>query len=205
MARPATHSKEDFVVAALAVVDAEGLEALTFRRLGEEMGVSHTAVHNYFENKTALIDDVVGQAMSELMTGPPPEDGSVRGRLMWFARRIRAVIKAHPRLGSALLANTGSATTSKASSVLAIRILEEGGLSGPDLVQAYLILEGYLFGWMIFEVGDADDHVAVRQRRLRGFSHPDFKAQVRSKSEMEATNEAAYLEGFSMLLDSLGL
>lgn len=205
MARPPVHSKEDFVVAAMGIVDAEGLEALTFRRLGEAIGVSHTAVHNYFENKTALMDELVGQMMSELMAGPPPEDISVRGRLMWFAHRVRAVVKSHPRLAAALLSTTGTATTSAASSAAAVGILEEGGLAGPDLVQAYLILEGYLFGWMLFEVGDFEDHLNVRQRRLKGLAHPDFAAQARTKANMESTNEAAFLAGFEKLLDALGL
>lgn len=205
MARPSVHSRDDFVITAMAIADAEGLEALTFRRLGEEMNASHTAVHNYFENKTALIDEMIGQMMSELMDGPPPEDDSVRGQLMWFARRIRTVVLAHPRLAAALLTTTGTATTSSASSAAAIGILEEGGLTGPDLVRAYLILEGYLFGWMIFEVGDTDDHVHVRQRRLKGLGHPAFSQAVATKAGMEATNEEAYLAGFTRLLDSLGL
>ena len=205
MARPSSHSKDDFVTAAMTIVDAEGLDALTFRRLGEEMGVSHTAVHNYFENKTALTDELVGKMMSELMAGPPPEDVSVRGRLMWFAHRVRAVLKSHPRLAAALLSTTGMATGSSSSSAAAVGILEEGGLSGSELVQAYLILEGYLFGWLIFEVGDFEDHLDVRQRRLMSLGHPDFTEQVGNKADMEATNEAAYLAGFAKLLDSLGL
>jgi AcrR family transcriptional regulator len=205
MARPSTHSKDDFVTAAMAIVDAEGLDALSFRRLGDEMGVSHTAVHNYFENKTALVDELIGQMMSELPDGPPPDDLSVRGRLMWFARRTRAIIKSHPRLAAALVSTTGMATASASSSAAAVAILEEGGLEGSDLVQAYLILEGYLFGWLIFEVGDFEDHLSVRQRRLKSLGHPDFKARVATKAQMEATNEAAYLDGFTRLLDSLGL
>ena len=55
MARPQGHTAEEFVDAAIAIVDAEGLEALTFRRLGAEMGVSYTTVYTYFETREQLV------------------------------------------------------------------------------------------------------------------------------------------------------
>ena len=58
-----THS--DFLDAAMRIVDAEGLDALTFRRLGEEIGVSYTAVYTYFESRQDLVEELAGPALAD--------------------------------------------------------------------------------------------------------------------------------------------
>ena len=55
MVRPREHTREEFVDAAIRIVDAEGLEALTLRRLGSEVGVSFTALYTYFSTREDLI------------------------------------------------------------------------------------------------------------------------------------------------------
>ena len=61
MARPRTPllSRDGIVAAALALVDAEGLEALSTRRLAAELGVSGPSLYNHVATKDELIDAVV--------------------------------------------------------------------------------------------------------------------------------------------------
>src|SRR5438309_8181043 len=66
MARPRTPllSREGIVAAALALVDAEGLDALSTRRLAAELGVSGPSLYNHVATKDELIDAVVDSVVA---------------------------------------------------------------------------------------------------------------------------------------------
>ena len=66
MARPRTPllSRDGIVAAALALVDAEGLEALSTRRLAAELGVSGPSLYNHVATKDELIDAVVDSVVA---------------------------------------------------------------------------------------------------------------------------------------------
>lgn len=66
MARPRTPllSRDGIVTAALALVDAEGLEALSTRRLAAELGVSGPSLYNHVATKDELIDAVVDSVVA---------------------------------------------------------------------------------------------------------------------------------------------
>ncbi|WP_037577666.1 TetR/AcrR family transcriptional regulator [Phaeacidiphilus oryzae] len=106
MARPRNPllSRERIVAAALAVVDAEGLPALSTRRLAVELGVSGPSLYNHFgsmdELVDALVDEVIGQVDLSMFAAdrrvPWPE------ALRAWARSYRAALVGHPRLVPAL-------------------------------------------------------------------------------------------------------
>ena len=68
MARPRTPllSRDGIVAAALALVDAEGLEALSTRRLAAELGVSGPSLYNHVATKDELIDAVVDSVVARV-------------------------------------------------------------------------------------------------------------------------------------------
>ena len=62
------------LVAALRLVDAEGLEALTRRRLGRELGCEAMALYRYVPDQAALLDGIVELVLDELVI--PDDRGS---------------------------------------------------------------------------------------------------------------------------------
>jgi len=99
MARPRSPllSRERIVSAALALLDAEGLPALSTRRLATELGVSGPSLYNHFNAKDALLeavaDSVIAQVdISALCDRPWPE------ALRTWAASYRATLAAHPNL-----------------------------------------------------------------------------------------------------------
>src|SRR5258708_38056198 len=59
--------------AATAIVDRDGLEALSMRRLGGELGVEGMAVYRHFPTKAAVLAGIVEVLLAELVI-PPPSD-----------------------------------------------------------------------------------------------------------------------------------
>src|ERR671912_371954 len=67
-------SRQRILEAAVRFVDREGLEALSMRKLGSELGVEAMSLYNHVPNKGALLDGMVEVLLGELEV-PPEEAG----------------------------------------------------------------------------------------------------------------------------------
>ncbi len=61
--RPKT-SRTAIVECALGIIDEEGIEALSMRRLGKDLGVDPMAIYNHISGKPELLDAVVDHVMA---------------------------------------------------------------------------------------------------------------------------------------------
>lgn len=95
MARPTTPllSSQLIVETALAIIDAEGADALSTRRLARELGVSGPSLYHYFATKDDLLD-----AISEHIAAPAPRmrSSTWQDALRSFAYDYRSTMAAHP-------------------------------------------------------------------------------------------------------------
>src|SRR5712692_3241040 len=62
--RPLT--RERILQTGLWMIDQQGLEAFTMRKLAQELGVDPMSIYRHFENKEALLDGVVDVLWSEV-------------------------------------------------------------------------------------------------------------------------------------------
>lgn len=88
-------TRERLVKAALDIVDREGLDALSMRRLGADLSVDPKAAYRHLPNKDALLDGVVEAVVSEIdldVDSSLPWDGQLR-QLAWSS--LKALL-AHP-------------------------------------------------------------------------------------------------------------
>ena len=100
-------SREQVLDSALALVDRDGVAALSMRRLGAELGVEAMTLYHYLPNKDALLDGIVERVMAQAETcfADGPWDRALAG----YARSLRATLLQHP--GAALLIATRPAVT----------------------------------------------------------------------------------------------
>lgn len=99
-------NREVLARAALAIVDADGLAALSMRRLARELGVDPMAAYKHVPNKEALLDAVVDAVLAEVdLTGL---SGDWRERLRGGVRRVLAAMTAHPQAAPLLSARKWS-------------------------------------------------------------------------------------------------
>src|SRR4051794_3781942 len=68
MARPneSERGREQIVDMAIALIDREGVEALSVRRLASDLGIRGPTLYHYFANKGALLDAVRARLVAEL-------------------------------------------------------------------------------------------------------------------------------------------
>ncbi len=97
--RPLT--RERILQAGLRLIDQQGLEALTMRKLAQELGVDPMSLYRHFENKDALLDGVAEVLWGEVEL--PGSDGSWKELLKSIATSLRALAHAHPHAYALLL------------------------------------------------------------------------------------------------------
>ncbi|OLR94284.1 TetR/AcrR family transcriptional regulator [Actinokineospora bangkokensis] len=99
MPRPTTPllSRERIRATALALVDADGLDALSMRRLAAALGVQAASLYSHYRTKDELLQDVADAVMSAVDVS---DFAGVdwRAGLRTWARSYRAALAAHPNL-----------------------------------------------------------------------------------------------------------
>lgn len=90
-------SRRKVLVAALAIIDAEGLDALTIRRLGEELGVNGASFYHHFQNKDEIVVGAAELALQEVRT-PDTRNEEWPVWLLRNTRRMRQALLDHPHL-----------------------------------------------------------------------------------------------------------
>ena len=98
MARPTTAKLDQARIrtAALALVDAEGLEGLSMRRLATALDVSAASLYFHYATKDELLEAVAADILANVDTSAF-SSGWEPGVRAW-ARSLRAALAAHPRL-----------------------------------------------------------------------------------------------------------
>ncbi|WBB60235.1 TetR/AcrR family transcriptional regulator [Streptomyces sp. WMMC500] len=109
MARPRKPllSRARIVTAALALVDAEGLQALSTRRLAAELGVSGPSLYNHFTTKDELLDAAVDAVVAEVDLSMFADGSPWPDALLAWARSYRAALAAHPNIVPVLAQGPG--------------------------------------------------------------------------------------------------
>jgi TetR/AcrR family transcriptional regulator, tetracycline repressor protein len=146
--------KANVVEGALVLLDAEGLDGLTMRKLGAALGVQAGALYRHFPSKEALLD-AMAERLFDGVAGALPE-GSWDEQLTALADRLREALLAH-RDGARLVAGTFvSAPNTNAAGAVAVNQLVAAGLPAPQA--------GWLtFACMYFVLGHTIEEQAQRQ------------------------------------------
>src|SRR5262245_7287693 len=146
-------TKDRIVDAALYVMDAEGLEAVTMRRIGRELGVEAMSLYNHVEDKDDILDGVTERVMTEFEYPPFTGDWLEDTRAM--AREWRRLLGLHPSVCQ-LLAERHKPLEGLASfraMDAALGLLTSAGLSDRDAAQAFNALGSYILGYVTMEPG----------------------------------------------------
>jgi AcrR family transcriptional regulator len=89
-------SRELIVAAAVRLLDAEGPDALSMRRLGTELGAGATSLYRHVADRSELVELVVDQAFGEIEVEKEVDPRTWRESVIACARSSRAMILRHP-------------------------------------------------------------------------------------------------------------
>ncbi|MFF7790425.1 TetR family transcriptional regulator [Streptomyces sp. NPDC007991] len=154
-------SRDRVLASALALVDREGLSALSMRRLGAELGVEAMALYRYASSKDALLDGLVEALYLELeeqLAAGPDGGTDWRAGLHRIARATYDVCLAHPRAVPLLatrllavpLARRPAAVLRDHERVLAL--LRQAGFDDATVSAVFRAVTAWLLGYVSVEL-----------------------------------------------------
>jgi AcrR family transcriptional regulator len=146
-------SRARIVEAALRVMDAEGLEAVTMRRLGRELGVEAMSLYNHVADKDDVLAGIVERVMTEYDT--PPSRGDWRDDARNAAREWRRIMTLHPNVMTLMVERRKPLTTPDAMRPMdaAIGIMRAAGLDVRDAAQTFQAFGAFIMGFVMMEQG----------------------------------------------------
>lgn len=147
--------RADVLRGARELIDAEGLDGLTMRKLGAHLKVQAGALYWHFPSKKALLEAISDDLVAGVADAPPA--GPWDQRLVTMAHRLRRALLSM-RDGARLVAET---FTTEPNTLLAGRtgmeILVDAGMSPDRAAWTMLALSHYIVGHVIEEQSPRDD------------------------------------------------
>jgi AcrR family transcriptional regulator len=135
--------------AAVTLADGGGIESLTMRKLGVELGVEAMSLYNHVANKGDLLDGMIDIVFGEIDL--PADDGDWRTAMRGRAISARLVLSRH-RWATGLMesrATPGPANLRHHDAVLGV--LRGAGFSITLAAHAYSALDSYIYGFALQE------------------------------------------------------
>jgi AcrR family transcriptional regulator len=142
--------REQIVQAAIRVVDAEGIDALTMRRLATELDAGATSVYRHVRDRGELLDLALDAVTAELSL--PDPQAPWRDALLGAAHGLRALFQRHPNfmLVRATRVALGPRTLAALEHVLGI--LRAAGFADRHALYAASTMVNYTLGFTLFEL-----------------------------------------------------
>ncbi|GAA1263068.1 TetR/AcrR family transcriptional regulator C-terminal domain-containing protein [Arthrobacter pascens] len=205
-------SRDVVLSAALELVDAEGLDALTMRRLGQELGRDPMSLYRYAASRAALLDGVSELVLNELAI--IPDDPDWQAQLRRIAHDLRLLALRHPNVVPLLVTRPLSTplglrplgTLRPLEQILSLLI--DAGFNARDALHVYRAYYGFLYGHILNElqefIVDPEENEALLRLGLHRLSAREFP-RLRALAPVLADYDgAAELDqGLSILLSGL--
>ncbi|MEU4181177.1 TetR/AcrR family transcriptional regulator C-terminal domain-containing protein [Streptomyces sp. NPDC026589] len=209
--RKPAFSRAAITAAAVAVADAEGLDAVTMRRVASEVGAGVMSLYSYAPDKETLLELMVDHVSGELPTTDAPT-GDWRADLKAIAHLQRALMLRHPWLPGALAARRTLGPNALAFLERALAALRPTGLGGAAKLEVFAQLTAFVAGHISYEITQAaaarsPDRAAAEARYLTAVAtdghHPEL-AEALSAPGRSLTPEATFTRFLNRLVDGLG-
>jgi AcrR family transcriptional regulator len=138
---------------ALALVDEQGLSAVSMRAVAQRVGLTSMALYPYVGGKDALLDGLVELLQAELGERYAAVPGDWRHRLRALGRAVRALAGAHPRAYPLLVNRPGAGS---AWLVAALRAaLHDAAVPDGQVARLTRLWTAFLLGFSTAEVTGA--------------------------------------------------
>ncbi|MFV9427703.1 TetR/AcrR family transcriptional regulator C-terminal domain-containing protein [Rhodococcus aetherivorans] len=207
-----TINREQILATALELIDRNGIDALSMRRLGKALGRDPMTLYRHAPNKAALLDGVAEIVLDQLRVDTA--EGEWTTQLRHVARDFRRLALEHPHVVP-LLVTRPLATPLGLRPRGTLRPLEDiltlltrAGFTAADALRVYRALFGFLYGHVLTELQELverpEEHDDLLRLGLHRLPIGDFPLLRGLASVLASYDGAAELErGLDILLTGL--
>jgi AcrR family transcriptional regulator len=143
-------NRDRILRAALELADGFGVEALTMRRLGEELGFEAMSLYRYVANKNDLLDGMLDLVLAEWQL--PETQGDWTEAIRTSARSVHDALRRHPWAARLLMTGSHLRPARLRYMDRLLATLREGGFDEAATYHVYHLLDGYIFGFSLWEI-----------------------------------------------------
>jgi AcrR family transcriptional regulator len=204
MARPRKPllSRDRIVTAALSLVDAEGLAAVSTRRLAAELGVSGPSLYNHFRTKDQILEAVADavSAQVDLSMFDAADGRDWRTSLHEWAVSYRAALLAHPNIVPVLAQGPGRRPAGLRLADAVFGSMVDAGWPPAQATSIGALMRYFVTGSALgsFAGGFVDDETAYDPA-----DYPHLGQAHLLADRQELIDERAFETGLRALLDGL--
>ena len=192
-------SAERVLRAAVGLADREGIEAVTMRRLAQELGAGAMSLYHHVPNKEALRDGMVDLVFSEIEL--PSTEVEWKEALRRRAVSTRKALRRHPWAVGLMEATKSPGPADLRLHDAVLGCLRRAGFSIPMSVQAYSVQDAYIYGFALQEktlpIGTRDEFAEVARGRVEEIESRTADAARLYPNLAEVVGGYVAKEGFS--------
>lgn len=148
--RPARLSRDMVMRAAVEVADRDGLEALTMRNIGHQLGAEAMSLYRHVQNKDDVLDGIVDLVYAEIELPPSSVDWKTAMRRR--AISSREALTRHPWAVALMESRRQPGPANLRHHDAVVGVLLDAGFSGAMATRAYNLLDSYIYGFALQEV-----------------------------------------------------
>ena len=189
--------------AALRLVDDEGLDALTMRRLAADLGVAPMSLYSHVPDKDRLLLGVVNLATREIRL--PDRDTEPWEALKTITREFRRVALEHPNLVPLIVRQPPTGSEGLHTLEMALDALRRVGMEATTTARAYRVMASFAIGFVSLECGGffkpVDFHAGDQVAPVDLAALPRIVESVHALAEWDP--DAEFEAGLDLIIDGL--
>ena len=196
-------SRDRILERALQLADDEGVEALTMRRLADELGFEAMSLYRHVKNKDDVIDGIVDLVLAEFES--PAAPGAWDDAIRRSAISVSEALDRHRWGTDVLMGRIRPARLEYMNELLGR--LREAGFSADTTYTAYHALDAHIFGFAFWLTSHTAVPPDVAERIVREFPLDDYPYLAEHRDQHLADGPhrevSAFEFGLDLILDGL--
>ena len=202
-------SRERVLRAAIELADAQGISALSMRRLAGALGVEAMTLYYYVENKSALLDGVTDIVTAEIDL--PMPGGDWKAEMRRTAMSAFEVYQRHRWAPNLILDSAGTVPARLAYMEALLGTLRQAGFSAAMTDSAYHVIESHIMGYALWltemDLGTPEDLARMASAFVDTLPDGTYPYLVEHVGEhlkpRDPEDEGDYAFGLDLVLDGL--
>jgi AcrR family transcriptional regulator len=163
--RPAQYSRAEITAAALAIADADGLDAVSMRRVAAELGTGAASLYRYVETRDELLDLMTDATGAEYELSPPT--GAWLADLIAVGEQARLVLRRHRWLAGLSITRPVIGPHGIALMEHVLEVLRPHPAGAAAKMEAFAMLGGVTAAFALQELADP----GLRERNTAYLQH----------------------------------
>jgi AcrR family transcriptional regulator len=199
-------SKERVLRAAIELADAEGIDALSMRRLAKELGVEAMSLYNHVANKGEILGGIIDLVAGEFDL--PSDESDWKLAMRRNAISSRDVLLRH-RWATSIWMSQGGGPARLRNGDWMLRTLREAGFPPELIYHAFHILESYVLGYTLQQLNfpykgeELADLAAGFLEQIPVEEYPDLVEHIHQHIEPHDEETSGFEMGLDLILDGL--